>query len=412
MPSPSVLEGITVLDLSQGAAGPTAAMILGDYGAKVTKVDPPEGEWGRRLGPPFLGEDAAAYLGMNRNKRSIAVNLKSPEGPEIVRRLARGADVVLESFRPGVMARLGLGYEELSREHPELVYCAITAFGQDGPWRDKPGVDGIVQAMSGLMSITGEPAGQPVKVGVPAADMVAAMNAVQGILLALLHRTQTGRGQRVDVSLLQSLLFFQTVPWSMYLASGKSPGRMGSAAPYSAPNEVYPTQDGFLMVAAYWPDRWARLTRLLGAADLATDPRFKDVASRVENRPALYEALSGYFRVRSTGEWVEILEREDILCAQVLDFDALAALPHVMNPGRFPQLTHPVLGAVPGVAVPALLAESPAQPAGPAPLVGEHSRQILVEIGCAPEEIRDLLERGAVRAAQDLDEAAQAQGRS
>ncbi len=397
MSNPSVLDGITVLDLSQGAAGPTAAMVLGDYGAEVIKVDPPEGEWGRRLGPPFLGEDAAAYLGMNRNKRSIAVDLKSPEGPGIVRMLAARADVVLESFRPGVMDRLGIGYEALRRERAGLVYCAITAFGQDGPWRDKPGVDGIVQAMSGLMSVTGEPQGQPVKVGVPAADMVAAMTAVQGILLALLHRAATGRGQRVDVSLLQSLLFFQTVPWSMYLASGKSPGRMGSAAPYSAPNEVYPTQDGFLMVAAYWPDRWVRLTRLLEVPELAEDPRFRDVAGRVQNRPALFALLSERFRTRTTAAWVEILEREDILCAQVMDYQSLAGMENVMNRERFPQLTHPVLGAVPGVAVPARLGEAPARPSRPAPLVGEHSAELLRELGLAQAEIERLFTTGAVK---------------
>lgn len=403
MNAPAALDGIRVLDLSQGAAGPTAGMVLGEYGAQVIKVDPPEGDWGRRLGPPFLGEDAAAYWGMNRNKRSMVVNLKTPQGVEVVRTLARQSDVLLESFRPGVLERLGIGYELLSRDHPELIYCAISAFGQDGPWRDKPGVDGIIQAMSGLMSVTGESGGQPVKVGVPAADMTAALVAVQGILLALLSRSRTGHGQRVDVSLLDSLFFFQTVPWAMYLVSGRSPGRQGSAAPYSSPNEVYPTADGFLMVAAYWPDRWKRLTRILGCPELMDDPRFFDVGARVTNRQALFEALAERFRLRTTKEWQQILEAEDILCAPVMDYDQLAQIPHVLSLERFPRLDHPAIGPTPGVRMPARLSESPSHPQGPSPLVGEHTREILAEAGYARGQIETLVAEGAVwvRGSQD-----------
>ncbi len=392
-----VLDGIRILDLSQGAAGPVAGMVLGEYGAEVIKIDPPAGDWGRGLGPPFLDEDAAAYWGMNRNKRSLCVNLKMPEGVEIVRGLARHSDVVLESFRPGVMDRLGMGYEVLAGEQPGLIYCAISAFGTEGPWRDKPGVDGIIQAMSGLMSVTGEPAGQPVKVGVPAADMTAALVAVQGILLAVLARMRSGRGQRVDVSLLDSLFFLQTVPWSMYLVSGASPGRQGSAAPYSAPNEVYPTQDGFLMVAAYWPERWKRLTRVLGCPDLADDRRFSDVRGRVTHRAALFAELAARFRARTTAEWQRRLEAEDILCAPVMEYDHLAKLEHVMNPDRFPRLQHAAVGVTPGVAMPARLADHPARPGRPAPLTGEHTREILTEAGYADAAIDGLIRAGVVQ---------------
>src|SRR3990170_6227944 len=268
------LEDIRILDLSQGAAGPTCAMLLGDLGADIVKVEPPGGEWGRGLGPPFLAGTAAAYLGMNRNKRSIVIDRKQPEGPELVLRLAETSDVAIESFRPGVAGRLGIGYEAMTARNPRLVYSAISAFGQDGPWRDRPGVDGVVQAMSGLMSVTGTADGPPVKVGVPAADMVGGHMAVEAILGALLARQRSGRGQRVEVALLDALLAFQAVPLSMFLASGEVPLRLGSAAPYAAPNEAFPTRDGYIMVAAYTPERWGRLCALLERPDLEHDPRF------------------------------------------------------------------------------------------------------------------------------------------
>ncbi len=393
---PAALEGVRVLDLSQGAAGPIAGMMLGEYGATVVKVDPPGGEWGRGLGPPFIEGQAAAYCGMNRGKRSLVVNLKHPDGPAVVRELAQRCDVLLESFRPGVLDRLGVGYAALSADHPTLVYCAITAFGQDGPWRDKPGVDGIVQAMSGIMSVTGERDGGPVKVGVPAADTLAGVLAAQGVLLALLARARSGRGQRVDVSLFDAMLMFQTVPWSMFLASGESPGRQGSAAPYAAPNEAYPTADGHIMIAAYWPDRWRRLLAVLELEALAADPRFATVADRVAHRAELGEQLAGRLRTRTTAAWLAALEAEDIVCAPILDYAALAQHPEVMTPERFPAVTHPVLGPMPGVGMPARLSATPAAPGAAAPLAGEQTTEILAEMGVPATRIRGWLESGAV----------------
>ncbi len=385
----SALEGIRVLDLSQGAAGPIAGMVLGEYGAEIIKVDPPGGEWGRKLGPPFIQDQAASYLGMNRDKRSIVINLKHGEGVDVLRRLARVCDVVLESFRPGVLDRLGLSYESLSAERPEVIWCSITAFGQDGPWRDKPGVDGIVQAMSGIMSVTGEPDGAPVKVGVPAADTVGALVAVQGILLALLARQGTGRGQRVNVSLLDSMFMFQTVPWSMFQASGRSPGRQGSAAPYAAPNEAFPTMDGYIMVAAYWPDRWRKFTEVIGRPELASDPRFIDVAQRVANRRELFEELSRVFKTASTDEWVERLESADVVCAKIYDYESLARVDHLDDEQRFPVVYHPILGKMPGVGMPARLSSTPARARSAAPLPGEHSVEILTEVAEVPTELVD-----------------------
>lgn len=396
----AALAGVRVLDLSQGAAGPTCAMLLGDLGADIVKVEPPGGEWGRELGPPFIDGVAAAFLGMNRNKRSIVVDLKQPEGLEAVLRLAAASDVVVESFRPGVADRLGIGFERLHELNPQLVYAAVSAFGRRGPWRDHPGVDGIVQALSGIMSVTGASDGPPVKVGVPAADMTGAFFAAQAILAALYVRERTGCGQRADVSLLQSMLAFQLVPLSMYLAERELPGRNGSAAPYAAPNEAYATLDGHVMVAAYTPDRWPRLCAALGCEHLADDPRFDTNAKRVRDRASLRDELEPLFRTRSTREWVELLRTADVLCAPLLAYDELVDEPHLVETGAIGTTVHPVVGELPAVAHPVELSETPTRPRRPPPhLPGEHSEEVLREHGFGEAETQSLLASAAVQAA-------------
>ena len=395
------LEGIRVLDLSQGAAGPTCAMLLGDLGAEVVKVEPPGGEWGRGLGPPFVGGVAAAFLGMNRNKRSIVVDLKRPEGREVVLRLAAASDVSLESFRPGVAERLGIGYEAMAARNPRLVYAAVSAFGQEGPWRDLPGVDGVVQAMSGLMSVTGAADGPPVKVGVPGADMVGGLFAAQAILAALFARERTGKGQRADVSLLDALLAFQVVPLSMYLASGEPLGRQGSAAPYAAPNEAFATRDGYVMVAAYTPERWARLCETLGRPELATDPRFDTNERRVRARAALREVLEPLFVARPTAEWIERLQAADILCGPLLAYPELVAAEHVAAGGMLVTSAHPSLGETRSVGSPVRLSATPARSRRPPPhLPGESSEDVLRDFGFGGEEIEELVAAGAVQGAE------------
>ncbi len=391
------LEGVTVLDLSQGAAGPTCGMSLGDLGATVFKVEPPGGEWGRGLGPPFVEGVAAAFLGMNRNKRSIVIDLKAPGGAEVVLRLAARSDVALESFRPGVADRLGIGYEAMSAVNPRLIYAAISAFGQSGPWRDRPGVDGVAQAMGGIMSVTGTADGPPVKVGVPAADMAAGVYASQTILAALFARERSGRGQRVDVSLLDSLLAYQVVPLSMYLASGQAPCRLGSAAPYAAPNEVYATRDGHLMVAAYAPKRWQALCDVLGRPDLATDPRFDTNEKRVAGRPALSEVLEPLFRARTTAEWTRLLQDADIICGPLLTYPELVAEDHVIDSGALITVEHPAVGDIRTPRFPGRFSQTPCDFSGPPPpLPGEHSETILRQCGYSDEEIRDLLQDAVV----------------
>jgi len=394
--SMGALEGVRVLDLSQGAAGPICTQVLGDLGADVVKVEPPGGEWGRTLGPPFVAGVAAAFLGMNRNKRSIVVDLKRPGAAEVIHRLAVGADVFVESFRPGVTARLGVDYDMLAADNPGLVYCAITAFGSRGPWRDKPGVDGIMQAMSGLMSVTGTEDGPPVKVGVPAADMVGGHMAVEAILGALLARQRSGRGQRVEVALLDALLAFQAVPLSMFLASGEVPLRLGSAAPYAAPNEAFPTRDGYIMVAAYTPERWGRLCAVLGRPDLERDPRFASGAERVRHRAALAQELAAVFQERTTAEWLERLEAADILCGPLLAYPDLVTHPQVQANEMIVSFDHTQMGGgrVPGI--PHKLQHTPGTLRLPPPLPGEHTETVLREAGFSPEEIDRLAAAGVI----------------
>jgi crotonobetainyl-CoA:carnitine CoA-transferase CaiB-like acyl-CoA transferase len=390
------LAGIRILDLSQGAAGPSCGMLLGELGADVVKVEPPGGEWGRGLGPPFVGGIASAFLGMNRNKRSLVVDLKRPGAPEVLLRLAEGSDVVLETFRPGVADRLGIGYEAMAARNPTIVYLAISAFGQHGPWRDRPGVDGIVQAMSGLMSVTGTADGPPVKVGVPAADMAGGLFAVQGVLAALLERERTGHGQRVDLSLLDALLALQLVPLTMFLADGQPPGRLGSAAPYASPNEAFATSDGHVMVAAYTVERWPRFCDAMGLPELATDPRFDTNAKRVSDRDELRAILEPVFASATTAEWIARLDEADVICGPLLSYPELVAEEQVASHGAVMSTVHPVLGEVRSIAGPIRLGSSPNRPEQPAPILGEHSEEVLREFGFSADEVDDLLGHGAV----------------
>lgn len=393
------LEGLTVVDFTQIGAGPTATMLMADMGARVIKVEPPGGEMGRGLGPGWIGEDSALFHGFNRNKLGVSIDLKRPEGFDVARRLVATADIVVESMRPGVMTRLGLGHADLAQEHPALIYCSISAYGQEGPYADRAGVDGIIQADSGLMSLIGVEGGEPCKVQAPVVDVMTGYVAVVGILARLAQRARDGRGGHLDVSLFNAALALQQSSLASYLADGDLPVRAGSAAPYSAPNQAFRTADGWIMVAAYMPDRWRRLCETLGLAALADDPRFATSPLRVANRAAMVEALTAVFVTRGTDAWLAALQAVDILCARVATYDDVAQHPQVAANRMFADIPHAALGTIrmPGFAIDS--AVSNAAPTRPAPACGEHTRAVLRDLGYADGDIAALDACRAIRCA-------------
>ena len=391
------LKGITVLDFSQVGAGPTCGMLLGDLGARVIKVEAPGGDIGRKLGPPWQNGESVVSMSFNRNKRSLAIDLKKGDGPALLRRLIKQVDVVIESFRPGVMDRLGIDYQTLRSINPRLVFCSISAYGQTGPWRDKPGVDGIVQAVSGLMSNIGDARSPPMKVPVPVVDMTTAYLATTSVMAALRVRDTTGEGQHLDVSLYNSAVMLQQSAVASYLSSGEKPIRSGSAAPYSAPNEAYPTKDGWIMIAAYHVDRWPKFCEVIGSPLLATDERFATNASRVKNRDALMHEVTQRLAAHGSQAWQDKLEAADIICGPIADYDMLVASPQMLHNGVIVETRNVDAGVVrmPGAAFGDRNAQSRVH-YGP-PAVGEHSREVLAEFDVDVHEIDALVATGTVK---------------
>ncbi|MEM5275591.1 CoA transferase [Cupriavidus taiwanensis] len=393
------LDGLTVIDFTQIGAGPTCTMLLADMGARVIKVEPPGGELGRGLGPGWLGDDSALFHGFNRNKLGVALDLKSPEGLAVARRMAAEADIVVESMRPGVMERLGLGHAELSALNPALVYCSISAYGQDGPYAGRAGVDGIIQADSGLMSLIGLPDGEPCKVQAPVVDVMTGYVACVGILGKLSQRARDGQGGHLDVSLLNAALALQQSSLTSYCADGQLPQRAGSAAPYAAPNQAFRTADGWIMVAAYMPERWRRLCDVLGLPAMADDPRFATSPLRVANRGAMVEALTSVFVTRSTDAWLALLQDADILCARVATYEDLMAHPQVAANRMVQRVGHQTLGEVRMPGFPINSAQENALPARPAPACGQHTQAVLADFGYTRAQIAALQARGAIHCA-------------
>jgi crotonobetainyl-CoA:carnitine CoA-transferase CaiB-like acyl-CoA transferase len=373
----NALEGLKVVDFTQVASGPTCTLMLADMGADVVKVEPPTGDTARSLGPPWIDGVGAVFLALNRNKRGVVLDLKNPGDLERARSLVRSADVVVENFRPGVMERLGLGYEAMSAKHPGLVYCSISAYGQRGDWRGRAGVDGVIQAVSGLMSLAGESGSGPIKVQAPIVDVVTGFLACSAVQAALLERKRTGRGQWLDVSMFASSLMLQQTAIAAYLFSGDLPVKSGSAAPYAAPNEAFPTRDGWLMIAAYQPDRWRTLCEVLERPELAAETRFARLADRVANRQALVQVLGEALSRRTTAEWLARLEAADVLCAPIADYDEVTGLPPVEQAGLLIDMPHPTRGSLKVVGCGFAGAPDGAA-TRPAPALGEHNDEIFV----------------------------------
>ncbi|MFS8981380.1 CoA transferase [Cupriavidus necator] len=393
------LDGLTVIDFTQIGAGPTCTMLLADMGARVIKVEPPGGELGRGLGPGWLGDDSALFHGFNRNKLGVALDLKSADGVAVARRLIADADIVVESMRPGVMERLGLGHVQLAEAHPALIYCSISAYGQDGPYAHRAGVDGIMQADSGLMSLIGLPDAEPCKVQAPVVDVMTGYVACVGVLAKLAQRARDGLGGHLDVNLLNAALALQQSSITSYCADGQLPERVGSAAPYSAPNQAFRTADGWVMVAAYMPERWRRLCDVLGRPALADDPRFATSPLRVANRGAMVEALTSVFVTRTTDTWLALLQGADILCAPVATYEDVMAHPQVAANRMVQRVRHDTLGEIRMPGFPINSAQANALPSRPAPACGQHTQAVLVELGYSPSQIAALAKQGAIHCA-------------
>jgi crotonobetainyl-CoA:carnitine CoA-transferase CaiB-like acyl-CoA transferase len=398
-PPPSgPLAGVRVLDLSRILSGPFATMIFADLGADVIKLENPRtGDDTREWAPPYQGDQSAYFLSVNRNKRGVAVDLKTERGRDVALRLADRADVLMENFRPGTAGRLGLGYDELSARNPRLIYASISGFGQTGPYASEPGYDAIAQALGGLMSVTGEADGEPVRVGNSAADLFAAMWAAIGILAALHARHTTGRGEWIDISLLDGQIASLTYLAGGYFASGEVPRRYGSAHPSIVPYQALRTGDGHLMVAVGNDALWRRFAPLVGLPELVDDPRFATNPQRVANRAELIRRIETSLAAKDSAVWAEELSRAGIPAAVINGIDAALVHPQVQAREMVVTTEHPTAGTLRMTGSPIKLSQYKATVRRPPPMLGEHTDEVLSELGYSASDVEAMRDAGAVR---------------
>ncbi|HDP97078.1 MAG TPA: CoA transferase [Euryarchaeota archaeon] len=386
------LDSIRVLDFTRAMAGPYCTMMLGDMGAEIWKIEMPgKGDETRSWGPPFFQNDVSAYfVSANRNKKSITLNLKHPRSKEVVERLATKCDILVENFRPGTMAKLGSGYDRISAVNPDIIYCSISGFGQDGPYTERAAYDIIMQGMGGLMSITGEEGRPPVKVGIAITDIAAGMFANSAILAALYSREKGSGGQYIDISMLDCQAAWMSHQASAYFATGKNPERMGSKHPQMIPNQAVKSRNGYVIVGAGNDRLWAKMCTAAGRTDLIDDPRFSTNPDRIRNREILDPLLDEIFQERDTEEWVEIMLEAGVPCGPVLALSQLFKDPQVIQRDMVIEAEHPTAGTIKLTGFPMKFSSTPERLSIPPPLLGQHKDEILAAAGYSADEIEKL----------------------
>ncbi len=393
------LDGLKVIDLSHIMAGPTCSMLLADMGADVIKVEKiPGGDDARRMVPPTVADESAAFLIMNRNKRGIALNLKTEQGRAVLTRLLKDADVVVENYRRGTMEKMGFGYETLHQLNPKLIFCSISGFGRTGPYADRGGFDLVAQGMTGLMSITGErPGAPPMKAGAPVTDITAGILACVGILAALHARESSGQGQMVDTSLFEAGITHTYWHSAICFATGHAPGPMGTAHPLNGPYQAFPASDGWITVGAANQENWTRLVAALEAPELGNDPRFANNAQRMRNLAVLTAALTPLFQRRTVAEWLRRLEESGVPAGPVLNIAEMHQDPQALAREMIVETVHPTAGPTKAIGLPIKFSDTPGGVRRSAPLFGQHTREVLREHGLSDTEIDEMAAHGAIQ---------------
>jgi formyl-CoA transferase/CoA:oxalate CoA-transferase len=390
------LDSIVVLDLSRVLSGPYCTMMLADMGADVWKVEPPSGDDSRGLVPPTINGESAYFLSVNRNKRDICIDLTQDAGRQVLLRLAARADVVIENFRPDQKHRLGIAYEDVVKVNPEVIYCSISGFGQNGPYRERPGLDNIFQGMAGLMAVTGEPDGPPLKAGERIADVLTGVNAAFGIVTALVHRLRTGQGQYLELALVDCLIAAQAPLVSYFFATGEQPPRAGNGSIFSAPTGTFETADRPLNICVMNEKHWKKLCGALDRAEWMVDPRFGSNALRVENKCALDPSIAAELKTNTAEHWLKLFDREGIPCGLTYSFAEVFADPQIQFNQLLQSVPHPVIGTQKVIGQPVRLSRSPAAVTAAAPGLGEHSEEILRAAGLSAAEAAALIHGGIV----------------
>lgn len=397
MPPAGPLTGLTVLDLTRVLSGPYCTTLLGAMGARVIKVEQPgRGDDTRAWGPPFVGGESAYFLSVNANKESLTLDFKRPAGRDILDRLIARADVVVENFRPGTLARLGLDYASVEAAHPRLIYCSISGFGQDGPRWAQPGYDAVIQAEGGLMSVTGDAEGPPYRVGVAIADLVAGLLAAQGIALALFARERSGRGQHVDISMLDGVLSLLSYHASIYLTTGATSGRVGNRHATIAPYETFTASDGELFLAVGNDEQFGRLCQATGLLELRDDARFATNPERVRHAGELRARIQPVLAQRRRAEWIEVLTASGVPCGAVRTVPEALLDPQVQARRMIEAVEHAALGMVKVLGVPIKMSETPGEVRRAPPLLGQHTHHILAELGISADALEDLRRRQVI----------------